>query len=292
MVRRSKRIVIVCIWILAACSSLEHVGHEAASEKLSRDDLANATYKSEWTKSGAAPLSEGIYNEPAAPGSATETRVMLTDDIAYGDLDDRSGAAVVLVTDPGGSGTFFDLAVVVSQSGQAANVATTNLGDRVRINSVTIENDEIIVDMVAHAPNDPLCCPTLRVINRFGLQGDQLVRVTGTAEIIGVSWRWQQTLMNNYDTFVPRDPDKYTLELKPDGKVAVQADCNYGSGTYLTKGSQISMEIMAMTMAACRQGSLSDQYVKDLNAAAGYFIEGDTLYIDLKYDSGTMKFSR
>ena len=28
------------------------------------------------------------------------------------------------------------------------------------------------------------------------------------------------------------------------------------------------------------------------NAAAGYFIEGDTLYIDLKYDSGTMKFSR
>lgn len=36
-------------------------------------ELANATYKSEWTQYGTAPLTDGDYREPAAPGSATET---------------------------------------------------------------------------------------------------------------------------------------------------------------------------------------------------------------------------
>jgi hypothetical protein len=45
-------------------------------------------------------------------------------------------------------------------------------------------------------------------------------------------------------------------------------------------------------MAACPPESLEQNYVRDLNAAARYLMEGDLLYIDLKTDTGTMKFMR
>ncbi len=131
------------------------------------EELQNAEYESEWTQEGTAPLADGEYREPAAPGSATETAVMLTDHIAFGELDGQPAAAVVLVTDPGGSGTFYDLAVVVNQDGQPVHVATQNLGDRVKIFSLSIENEEIVVDMIAHGPDDPMCCPPRRSPRRI-----------------------------------------------------------------------------------------------------------------------------
>jgi uncharacterized lipoprotein YbaY len=46
-----------------------------------------------------------------------------------------------------------------------------------------------------------------------------------------------------------------------------------------------------MTLVACPPGSLGDQFVANLNAAAIYFFEGDNLLIDLMADSGAMRFS-
>jgi len=48
--------------------------------------LRNAEYQSEWTRSGMAPLTDGECREAAAPGSATETVVMLADRMAFGYL--------------------------------------------------------------------------------------------------------------------------------------------------------------------------------------------------------------
>jgi hypothetical protein len=39
-----------------------------------------------------------------------------------------------------------------------------------------------------------------------------------------------------------------------------------------------------------RARALSDQFIKELSAAAIYFLEGKELFIDLKFDSGTMRF--
>jgi hypothetical protein len=146
-----------------------------AAEGLLREVLANTTYKSEWTQSGTAPLLDGEYREAAAPGSATETIIRLTDHIAYGALNGQPAAAVVLVTDPGGSGTFYDLAVVINQNSQPVNVAITSLGDRVEIHGVSILDNQVVVDMVQAGPDDPLCCPSQWVANRYTLQNDQLV---------------------------------------------------------------------------------------------------------------------
>ncbi|MCP4196097.1 MAG: META domain-containing protein [Proteobacteria bacterium] len=146
--------------------------------ELTADVLANMTYQSEWTQSGTATLVDGQYSEQAAPGSATKTVVSLTEHIAIGTLDGEPAAAVVLVTDPGGSGTFYDLAVVTNPNGHPTNVASTHLGDRVKINSIDIVEDQIVIDMVKQGPDDPMCCPTQQVVQTYELQGDQLVETS------------------------------------------------------------------------------------------------------------------
>ena len=149
------------------------------SAKLDPVMLANIEYQSDWTQSGVAPLTDGEYREQAAPGSATETVVMITEHIAHGQLNGQDAAAVVLITDPGGSGTFYDLAVVVEQDGAPVNVATTLLGDRVQIKAVSIVGNEIIVEMVTHGPDDPMCCPTQDTVQTYALEGQELVKTSG-----------------------------------------------------------------------------------------------------------------
>ena len=151
----------------------------ADAETLTKS-LANMEYKSEYTASGTAPLEDGKYSEEAAPGSASKIEVTLTDQDAVGELNGEPAAAVVLTTDPGGSGTFYDLAVVMEEGGKPVNVAVTSLGDRVQVNSVAIEDNQIVVDMVQSGPNDPMCCPSEHVVNTYALQDGELVEISST----------------------------------------------------------------------------------------------------------------
>ncbi|HMN29437.1 MAG TPA: META domain-containing protein [Caldilineaceae bacterium] len=88
------------------------------------------------------------------------------------------------------------------------------------------------------------------------------------------------------------DPSKYTLTLQPDGKVALQADCNRGGGAYTLDAAAISIEVAVMTRMACPEGSLADKFVKELNAARTYVMDGEDLVLDLFADSGNMRFRR
>jgi heat shock protein HslJ/LysM repeat protein len=263
-------------------------------------DLTNATYQGIYEQ--PVTLTNGTYEgEPFVEGGASRPTVtFIPDPVAYGDVpgDDQNDAAVLLAENSGGSGTFVYLAVVVNQDGQPVNVATILLGDRAQVQSMKIENKQIAVNLIQHGPDDPMCCPSQQVIKTFALQGDQLVEVSSeevsaaaTLELIGPVWRWDQTLMNNGDKFVPNNPNNYTVQFMPDGTVAIQADCNRVGGTYTLDGSAITIELGPTTLVACPPDSLGDQFVANLGAAAIYFFQGENLFIDLKFDSGTMQFS-
>ena len=88
-------------------------------------------------------------------------------------------AAVILVTDPGGSGTFLDLAVVEDRRGRPVEVASAALGDRVHVESLTLARrdgqTELHVGLVAHGPDDPQCCPTRRIARAFVWNGRSLL---------------------------------------------------------------------------------------------------------------------
>jgi hypothetical protein len=116
---------------------------------------------------------------PGAPGSASEIVVALTEHVVPGELNGERVAAAILYSSGGGSGTFYELHVMVERDGQPHDVAWTQLGDRVEINSLAIEEDEIVVDMVTQGPDDPMCCPTQQVVQTYALEGESLVQTTG-----------------------------------------------------------------------------------------------------------------
>jgi heat shock protein HslJ len=114
---------------------------------------------------------------------------------------------------------------------------------------------------------------------------------TTMSEIVGVTWQWQST-QTPVEKVTVDDPERYTLELGPDGRVDVLADCNRLGGTYNLSDTHITVTLTTGTMAACPPNPLADRFIKELNTAVIYFTEGEDLFVDLQYDSGTMRFAR
>jgi hypothetical protein len=160
--------------LLVACGAAD----QTATEALAVERLRNAEYQTQWTPEGVVRLENGEYRAPAAPGSASEIVVALSEHVATGELNGEPAAAAILHSSGGGSGTFYELHVLVEQDGQPHDVAWIQLGDRVQINSLAIEEDEIVVDMVSHGPDDPMCCPTQQVVQTYALEGESLVQTT------------------------------------------------------------------------------------------------------------------
>jgi hypothetical protein len=97
--------------------------------------------------------------------------------IALGHLSNYQSkdAAVIYAYNTGGSGFFMVLCAVINDQGKPKNIALADLGDRVKINSLSIQAGKIILDMVVHGPNDPACCPTVKKIATYKLVGNKLV---------------------------------------------------------------------------------------------------------------------
>jgi heat shock protein HslJ len=247
-------------------------------------------------------LTDGAYRETAAPGSAMETVVMLLDEIAFDSMDGKEAAAVVLATNAGGSGTFIDLALALRESGSWVNVASAYLGDRVKVNSVSIRNGMVYVDMLGHRVDDPMCCPTHHQERRYTLQEDRLVLnhvATIDAEepaenspIVGVKWELIEIQWMNDTRDVPEDPSKYTLELKPNRGVSIRADCNTAFGSYTLNGGQLTIDIVGTTLAACPPGSLHDTYLQSLGQVYGFVLKDTFLYLSMRMDSGILKLKK
>jgi hypothetical protein len=166
-------LLVVLLVSLAACSQ------KAPPPPLTVEALMNADYHSEWPADGVAELNDGQYEEEIVPGAASKLVIVVYPDMyAFGDLngDGVDDAAVVLATSAGGSGTFITLEAVVNQQGTPKHVASAQLGDRARINSLMIESGKVTVNLVTHGPNDPMCCPTQEASQEYKLQADALIQ--------------------------------------------------------------------------------------------------------------------
>jgi len=173
-------VVLSCVVVVltAACSrSGSPPSGTPAVRKLTLEQLRNAEYASQWTRSGKARLVDGQYRESAAPGAATEVIVTATDFYAIGDLDGDGSedAVIVLESDPGGSGVFFDLVPVLNRQGTPEVLAPVPLGDRVDISGVSLGERQVQVRLLKHGPDDPQCCPTLDVTLHYRLGPNGLI---------------------------------------------------------------------------------------------------------------------
>lgn len=253
------------------------------------------TYPSEWTSSGQAPLVGGVYKEPAAPDSAADIVIRLTDSVAVGTIGDQTMAALVIATDPGGSGVFFDLYLVQQRENRWSAVDRARLGDRIRVNGIEIERGLVEVDLVAHGPGDRTCCPTERRKVHYALQSGRLVKVTAPAEntsspIEGPVWTWQYADRVDGTRTSPTEPGLYTLSLGPNRQLKVRADCNQAGGHYRLDGASLTLSVTHSTRAACPPESLDREFLAGLAAVMEWHVEENRLRMNLT-GGGTMVFT-
>ena len=153
---------------------------------LTTDALKNATYlmKDFASMNGGSDtvtLVDGKFslNQPAGSGGSQVFNLTYIQSTT-GDLnaDGAPDAAVILAADTQGSGTFIYLAAVINQGGKAAAVDSVALGDRTLINALVIQDGAISLQMVTHGPQDPMCCPSLKVNETYLLENNHLLSQT------------------------------------------------------------------------------------------------------------------
>jgi heat shock protein HslJ len=112
------------------------------------------------------------------------------------------------------------------------------------------------------------------------------------AQIAVIRWELRQIATGNR-VFTPDDSAHYWIQLLPDGKVLLQADCNQGSGTYTIDGSSLTFGELVTTDVACGEESISDRFVSSLGYTVSFQVTGDgsdQLVLQMMADGGTLTF--
>jgi len=111
------------------------------------------------------------------------------------------------------------------------------------------------------------------------------------SDITYINWQWGQLIDNNPSTFdlIP-DPQNYTIVFNSNGTLSYVADCNSGEGEFTTTGTQITIDLGAATLADCGTTSFSSLFTTLLGEAVSYFVQANSLTLDLAGDQGRMIF--
>jgi len=107
--------------------------------------------------------------------------------------------------------------------------------------------------------------------------------------VLNKTWQWESTI-TPVEKIAVSNPERYTILLKADGKAQVRFDCNRGGGNYQISEGKLSFGPLMSTRMACPPDSLDGPFMRDLQRAASFFLQDGNLYLELPYDSGTMRF--
>ncbi len=125
-----------------------------------------------------------ITLEGRRAASSDGTLTFLMDDLhLIGDLDQngiRVMSGVLFITRPG-SPTLAELVVAVEEDGDLVHRASHPLGEGLRVEGVRYDAGEIVVHLLFPTPEDPPCCPSRSVVQRFRLTGSTLTPVIADA---------------------------------------------------------------------------------------------------------------
>ena len=113
--------------------------------------------------------------------------------------------------------------------------------------------------------------------------------LTDPQAVIGKTWQWESTT-NPVEKIVVPEPERYTVFLGGNGRAQMMFDCNHGSGGFEIGPGRLTFGPLMSTRMACPPDSLDTVFVRDLQRVVSFFLRDDRLYLELPYDSGTLKF--
>ncbi len=128
--------------------------------------------------------------------------------------------------------------------------------------------------------------------SRVGAEVGQAPVLESVDDMIGVEWRWSRFNDPVAGGLDVANPEDYSVVFMDDGSVVVESDCNTGSGMYSIDGDDVTIRVTKVTSDTCGENSLTTEFVDDLNSTSRFYMEDGNLFLDLRYDSGTMKFMR
>jgi heat shock protein HslJ len=108
--------------------------------------------------------------------------------------------------------------------------------------------------------------------------------------LVGPTWRWLRTEYGDDTVVTVADPNRYTVQFRPDGTLGIRADCNSVTGTYTVQDASLMVRLGASTLVGCPPDSQADTFTRDLGNVATYVMAGGNLVLNLRADVGNMYF--
>jgi heat shock protein HslJ len=101
------------------------------------------------------------------------------------------------------------------------------------------------------------------------------------AGLVGRRWAWDSFTAADMDAgaLLPTDPERYWVELLPDGKLALQADCNRGFGTWTAARGVVQLQPLGTTLMLCGGESLDRRFLELLRTTSRVAPDGATLLL-------------
>jgi hypothetical protein len=162
------------IIVAGACANHETPRSGVMSSQLSDSALGSLAYRIPVLSGQAVTLQNGEWAGDSGIVGRQTVSIIAS---AQGDMsgDGVADAVVMLLTDPGATGKFFDLVPVTAASGAPRVGRATSIGDRVRPETLWVSNGVVTLRLLTHDSTDGACCPSRREEQRFHLSGDSLV---------------------------------------------------------------------------------------------------------------------
>lgn len=176
----------VLVLLLAGCGSRDQAAPaaEPASQIPDRIKaaLSSAEVRTGLVPSGSVRLTDGEYAQPVQPSSAEQLIVRWIDRSAMGDLngDGVPEAATIIGSSATEPVINIEVAVFAVEGDTVREITSAQLGDRVRVIAVRVEDGVLSVELDQYGENDPTGFPTQRAIRTFRLEGDSLAMISAT----------------------------------------------------------------------------------------------------------------
>lgn len=173
LARRSGRALcamVILIPVLAGSLSAASAGPAAT-------DPREATY---WIAQELVSLSGGRSEMEAAPGTAMNVVTTLLEEAVSGDLngDGVEDAAVWLLQQPGGTGSFLYVAVALNFEGRYVGTNAVFLGDRIVPQAMRIRNGVLSVSYLDRRRDEPMAAlPSVSATKNLAVSGGVLAEV-------------------------------------------------------------------------------------------------------------------